>query len=55
MRRIRMAVLVIIIIAIAHRYKRVPQTSSYEELQQKWEQEDRLLDVEVWGAVSLEP
>ena len=53
MRRIRMVVLVIIIITIARRYQ-VPQSSTYEALQQRWEQEDRLLDVEVWGAVPLE-
>ena len=54
MRRIRMVVLVIIIITIARRYQRVPQSSTYKALQQRWEQEDRLLDVEVWGAVPLE-
>ena len=52
--KIRMAVLVVIIITIARRYTRAQQNDTYQALQQRWEQEDGLLAVEVWGGVPTE-
>ena len=56
MRRSRIAVLVIvsIIIVITRRYTRIPQDRRLEAVWDRWEREDRLLDIEDWGAPSVQ-